>query len=121
MGRPLPKKFFGATGDNTQPTIPVRVKIGSNSAAEGFILQQKANNKFKVQEGSNTGVCQLVDKATGSLAADEFNITGIISPGGGAVRIKKITRHKATDYSNNRYTWAVEDDSTESILRLTAL
>jgi len=120
MGRPLPKRFFGATGDNTQPTIPARVKIGSNSAAEGHILNQRSNRKFKVKEGSNEGVCSLVDKAMGSLAADEMNITGMTS-GSNPVRIKKITRHLAVDYSNNKYTWSVEDDSTESILRLTAV
>lgn len=120
MGRPLPGKFFGATGDNTQPTIPARVKIGANAAAEGHILRQRSNRKFKVKEGSNEGVCQLVDKAMGALGADEMNITGIVTDGG-AVRIQKITRHKATDYSGNQYTWNVEDDSTESILRLTRI
>tara|TARA_B100000902_G_C27292353_1_gene907875 strand:+ start:108 stop:470 length:363 start_codon:yes stop_codon:yes gene_type:complete len=120
MGRPLPSRFFGAVGDNAQPTIPSRVKIGNNSAAEGHILRQRSDSRFKVKEGSNEGVCQLVDKAMGSLGENEMNITGIVT-NGGAVRLKKLTRKLAVDWSNVRYTWAVEDDSTESILRLTRI
>jgi|TARA_B100001939_G_scaffold18308_1_gene15208 hypothetical protein len=120
MGRPITKRFLGPVGVDAQPTIPARVKIGSNSAAEGHILTQRSSRKFKVKEGSNEGICTLVDKALGTLGNDEMNITGIVT-NGGAVRLKKITRHLAVDYSNNRYTWSVEDDSTESILRLVAV
>ena len=120
MGRPITKKFFGAVGDDIQPTIPARVKIGSNSAGEGYILSQRSIKKFKVREGSNEGICSLVNKSMGNLADNEMNITAIVT-NGSAVRIKKMSRHLAVDYNNNRYTWSVEDDSTQSILRLVAL
>ena len=38
-----------------------------------------------------------------------------------AVAIKKLFNRTAVDYNNNRYTWETEDDSTESLLRLTAI
>ena len=86
MGRPITKRFLGPVGVDAQPTIPARVKIGSNSAAEGHILTQRSSRKFKVKEGSNEGICTLVDKALGTLGNDEMNITGIVT-NGGAVRL----------------------------------
>ena len=34
---------------------------------------------------------------------------------------EKMFHRTAVDFDNNRYTWAVEDDSTESLIRLTAI
>ena len=45
MGRPINKRFFGATGDNTQPTIAIRYHDGTSSR-EGYILSQRGTNKF---------------------------------------------------------------------------
>ena len=44
-----------------------------------------------------------------------------LSTGGNPVLLKKMFNRTAIDYSNNRYTWTVEDDSTESLIRLTAI
>ena len=41
--------------------------------------------------------------------------------GGGAVNIRKVMNRTMLDFDNNRYTWAIEDDSTSNILRLTAI
>lgn len=66
------------------------------------------------------GVCKLVDKADGSLAADEMSIMGELSSGG-QVRVKKLYNRTARDFSNNRYKWAIVDDSTATLLVLTAV
>lgn len=132
MGRPLNKRYFGATengdGDlSSEGTLTVSVKVGANSAsALGVILSQRSETKFKVSddaqgdiEGANTGVCTLVNKATGSLAADEMSLQGFVD--GNAVYIRKVQNRTMLDFNNNRYTWEIEDDSTANVLVLTAI
>jgi hypothetical protein len=119
MGRPINKRYFGATGDNTQPTIPVRYHNGSSSV-EGYIVNQKGTNKFTVTtNGTDTYVCRLVNELAPN-AAEEMSLVGL-TDGGNNVILKKMFNRTAVDYDNNRYTWEVEDDSTESLLRLTAI
>jgi len=132
MGRPLNKRYFGATeggsGDlSNEGNLTVSVKVGSASAsALGVILSQRSETKFKVSddaqgdiEGANTGVCTLVNKATGSLANDEMSLQGFVS--GNAVYIRKVQNRTMIDFDNNRYTWEIQDDSTANILVLTAI
>jgi hypothetical protein len=62
----------------------------------------------------------MVNKATAALALGEMVLFG--SDGtGNRIPLKKITARKATDYNNNQYTWIVQDDSTETIIILTAI
>jgi len=121
MGRPLNSRFFGATGDNTQATIPIRFQSGG-AVIEGYILSQRGVNKFNCSkdDGSVTEVCRLTDDGSVPNANGEAQIIGIAGDGN-AVAVKKLTAHKAVDFDNNAYTWEVEDDSTESLLRLTAV
>ena len=49
-----------------------------------------------------------------------MSIVGL-NTAGEAKAIQKITAHRAVDYSGVVYSWAVEDDSAESMLRLTAI
>ena len=35
--------------------------------------------------------------------------------------IQKLTAHRAVDYDGVTYTWTLADDSTESVLNLTAI
>ena len=119
MGRPLNSRFFGATGDNTQATIPIRFQSGG-SVIEGYILSQRGVNKFNCSNdaGSVTDVCRLTDDGSAPNANGEAQIIGIVGDGN-AVAVKKLTAHKAVDFDNDAYTWEVEDDSTESIFRTT--
>ena len=134
MGRPLNKRYFGATqtaeggADLTgEGNLTVSVKIGSRSATDlGIILSQRSETKFRVQDdpdGSNTaatiGICTLVNKATGSLADNEMSLQGFVS--GNAVYIRKVQNRTMIDFDNNRYTWEIQDDSTANILVLTAI
>jgi len=119
MGRPVNKRYFGATGGATAK-IPVRAFL-SGGAFEGYITAQKGTNKFAVSNDGDTvdGICRLVNEISPN-ANGECSLVGI-ADGGDAIIIKKIFNRTAVDWNNNRYTWAVEDDSTESLLRLTAI
>ena len=120
MGRPLNKKWFGATG-GAAANIPIRFHDGS-SLIEGYIVSQKGTNKFKCSNdaGSITRICYLTSDGSAPNANYECQIIGI-GAGGSAIAIAKITSRKAVDYNGNSYTWTTEDDSTESLLRLTAI
>ena len=146
MGRPLNKKWFGFLADaddarfkplnDTFYNISINVQVAANAESEeGYILRQRSSKKFLVNDvktgtkktpsGSgtgNVGVCTLVDKASGALGANEMSIQGTLDDGTGTqVRIKKLYNRTCRDFANNRYTWTVENDSTETVLRLTAI
>jgi len=120
MGRPINKRNFGALS-NTTPDISIRVvaKIGSASAADGFIVAQKGTNKFRVTVGEAVGNCRVVDKAQASLAADEMILFGNV--GSQTIRLAKMYNRTCRDFSGNRYTWTVEDDSTSTYIQLTPM
>ena len=40
---------------------------------------------------------------------------------GNAVKVKKIYNRTCRDFSDNRYSWALSDDSTSSVMVLTAI
>lgn len=124
MGRPVNKKYFGALADGTNLTV--NCKVGANAATEqGMIISQRGVNKFKVDDSKlgsgNEGVCTLVAKASGSLAANEMSINGIITADGSSVWVTKIYNRTCRDENNNRYTWTVEDDSSVSYMALVAI
>jgi len=128
MGRPLNKRYFGTTAsggdESNEENLTVAVKVGSNTATElGIILSQRSETTFNVDDnpagGGNTGVCTLVNKAVGSLAANEMSLAGWVD--GNEVFIRKVQNRTMIDFDNNRYTWEIQDDSTANILRLTAI
>ncbi len=146
MGRPINKRNFGRLPDaddarfkplnDTFFNIAINVQVAANAESEeGYILRQRSTRKFLVNDtktgtkttpsGSgtgNVGVCTLVDKAAGALDANEMSIQGTLNDGAGTqVRIKKLYNRTCRDFNNNRYTWVVEDDSTETVLRITPL
>ena len=120
MGRPINKRFLGLTGVDALPTIPIRADIGGTDF-EGFIVSQKGSKTFRVSNdgGSVVGEAILVNKIT-AHDAGEMSIVGL-NAAGEAKAISKITANKAVDFNGVIYSWAVEDDSAESMLRLTAL
>ena len=131
MGRPLNKRFFGLLDDGTN--ITVNCQVGSNAeSAEGYILRQRSPKRFLVNDvktgtnklagntgaQGNVGVCQLVDKADGALAANEMSIMGYTANGTG-VRLAKLFNKIVVDFNGNRYKWSVVNDSTTSLISLT--
>jgi hypothetical protein len=131
MGRPLNKRFFGLLDDGTN--ITVNCQIGSNAeSVQGYILRQRSPKRFLVNDTKdgtnklagdtgvqgNVAVCQLVDKADGSLDANEMSIVGY-TVGGTGIRIAKLTNKIAVDFNGNRYKWSVVNDSSASVIALT--
>jgi hypothetical protein len=134
MGRPVNKRYFGLIADGTNFTV--NAQVGANTETEsGYIISQRSETKFLVNDlktgtktevgGTGTGnvsVCTLVDKAAGTLGNDEISLQGTLAGGGGSqVRIKKLYNRTCRDFNNNRYTWEIQDDSTESIMVVTAI
>jgi len=125
MGRPVNKRNFGAI-DGADANFNVNVKVGSNSISNaGIILSQRSVNKFKVDDANdgsgNEGICTLVDKDAGALGDNEMNLLGYVGGTGDGVRVKKIYNRTCRDFSDNRYSWTLSDDSTASVMVLTAL
>ena len=133
MGRPLNKRYFGslatadqrAAGVETQENIRAEANLTTTGIVDdAFIVAQKGSNKFILRnnegDANSQTVCRMVNKATAALALGEMVMFG--SDGtGNRIPLKKITARKATDYNNNQYTWIVQDDSTETIIILTAI
>ena len=126
MGRPVNKRYFGALADGTNITI--NCKVGGNAASDqGMIINQRSVNKFRVDDSKlgsgNEGVCTLVNKAVSALLDNEMSIDAVIAGGttSGGIRIKKLYNRTCRDFNNNRYTWAVQNDSTVSLFVLTPI
>lgn len=131
MGRPLNKRYFGATSDGSdlsnEQNLTVSVKVGSNGAtALGIVLSQRSESKFKVNDdptndpNGNIGVCTLVNKSTDTLLDNEMSLQGFVVDGE-AVYIRKVQNRTMVDFNDNHYTWEIQDDSTANILVLTGI
>lgn len=149
MGRPVNKRFFGLPANADDPTrypltgdtffnLSIAVQVSSQpETEEGYIILQRSTTKFLVNDtktgtkktpsGSgtgNVGICKLVNKNPGSLAADEMVIVGYISGagvGGEPIRIKKLYNRTCRDFNNVRYKWTIQDDSSLTALILTTI
>jgi len=117
MGRPVNKRYFGDPVGGTQ--LRIECNTGNGAVDTGYIISQRGTNKFKVTDGTTVLDCRLVDKATAALAEGEMVISG--ETGGARVTIAKLFNRTAVDFSGNRYTWEVQDDSTETVMILTAI
>lgn len=133
MGRPLNKRYFGslatanqrAVGTESEENIRVEANLNTSGVVDdAFIVAQKGTNKFilrnKAGDANSQTICRVVNKATSALALGEMVLFGSNGTGN-RITLKKITARKATDFDNNQYTWEVEDDSTETIIVLTAI
>jgi len=119
MANKLPKRLFGATGTAATPHIPVRFK--SSSVYEGYIVNQVGARRFKCSNdaGSVTAICKIVQGTNMDPANNnEMTIVGLLN--GSPVALKKLNFRTAADFNGNRYKWSLSDDSTETLLILTA-
>jgi hypothetical protein len=137
MGRPLNKRYFGATSTNIASSPPgdltgearltVSVNLpGEPESALGVIVSQRSETKFKVNDAAdlsgNEGICTLVNKATEDLSNNEMSLQGFVDgKTGDGVYIRKVQNRTMIDFDNNRYTWEIQDDSTSNVLVLTAI
>lgn len=114
MGRPVNKRYFGSgSGDQ----IKVRAKIGSNSEGDGFIVKQRGTNRFTVTVGSDTGVCTLVNKNTGSLSADEM-IVNVATDAGVWRQATKLYNRVAIVEGNEKIAWNFATSNSDGAVQV---
>jgi hypothetical protein len=129
MGRPLNKRYFGATGTGTGTglltgnNLPIRFKSGG-TVYEGFIVKQVGSRRFKcsTDDGTTAVAKCLLTAGTNSDPANngEAVLLGLLN-GSQPISIRELTNKIAVDFSSNRYKWTLTDDSTETLLILTAM
>jgi hypothetical protein len=134
MGRPLRKDVTGVDviGTPLSTATGIRVEAYFGGAAFTDATYNTTTNYAYIykQRGAKTFVVQnqAATKATCVLQSDipngngEMRMNGYI--GGNGVTptpIAKITKRVATDFSGNRYTWILVNDSSSDYIQLTAL
>ena len=121
MGRPLKKDINGVDviGDADGNT-GVRVEF-YDASPKTFVCTQDANvGSPNIKDSTSTTTCVL--KNGEPSASGEMRMFGYVGSNSGAeVNLAKITKRVATDFSGNRYTWALENDSTNDYIVLTAV
>ena len=129
MGRPINKRYFGATGTGTGTglltgnNLPIRFKSGG-TVYEGFIVKQVGSRRFKcsTDDGTTAVAKCLLTAGTNSDPVNngEAVLLGLLN-GSEPISIRELTNRIAIDFSSNRYKWTLTDDSTETLLILTAM
>jgi hypothetical protein len=130
MGRPLKKDVLGTEvlGTYAAANAGIRVSFhdGSTVQTDGIILKQRGAKTFVVARVGAPTVrftCRLVSTTP---TAGQMLMVGY-NPGNGgdapteAVAIAKITKRVVTDFSGNRYNWALENDSSNDYIVLTPI
>ncbi len=134
MGRPLKNDVNGVDvrGSYANPNAGIRCDFyDSELRTDGVVVKQRGAKTFVVTQIGNldsTNIKDSTSTATCVLVADEPSVAGTMRILGstndqvpGTVAIAKLTKRVATDFSGNRYTWYLENDSTADIIRLTAI
>ncbi len=122
MGRPVKRDVAGTLvfGDytTTQAGIKVSARIpGFATAKAAFIEKQVGSRNYKVTNADGTGKCLLVSSIT---AAGQMVLLGYTNAAADvSVAIKRLNKRVATDFSGNRYTWVLVNDSSEDYIQLT--
>ena len=134
MGRPLRKDALGvdAIGSFTGAATGVRIDFYDTALrTDGVIIKQRGAKTFKVcqvaniagnkgKDSTSTSTCVLKNGAPS--AAGEMRLYGYVDSNSGTeVNIAKITKRVATDFSGNKYTWTLENDSSNDYIVLTAI
>ncbi len=134
MGRPLRNDVLGTDvrGSYANPNAGIRCDFYDASLrTDGVVVKQRGAKTFVVTRIGNLGDPNIKDSestATCVLVADQPSVAGTMRILGstndqvpGTVAIAKLTKRIATDFSGNRYTWYLENDSSADIIRLTAI
>ena len=142
MGRPLKKDVLGTNVIRSYSTSEAGIRMSGYFAddsglqvdyqavkqrgAKTYVVQRLATDAFTDSESQGDLVSTNLRVGTlvvGTPAAEgELQLLG--STDGqipATVAIAKLTKRIATDFSNNRYTWYLENDSSADIIVLTAV
>ena len=113
MGRPLKinktanvdtgfSNRYGVVGGSAGLNIVVRVKIGSNNEADGYIIKQKSKNTYLVTDGSNQGVCVLTNVNNSSLTSNTMTVTATLA-NSTTIRLSYLSNHWGRDFAGNKF------------------
>jgi hypothetical protein len=134
MGRPLRNDVLGTDvrGSYANPNAGIRCSFHNGSLrTDGVVVKQRGAKTFvvtrigdlgdpNIKDSTSTATCVLVEGTPAT--SGEMQILGATNDQvPGTVAIAKLTKRVATDFSGNRYTWYLENDSTADIIRLTAI
>ena len=133
MGRPLKKDVLGtdAIGTPLSTATGIRVEAYTDQAYTdatyntttnyAYIVKQRGAKTFQVANQAGVlGTCVL--QAAIPSAAGQMRINGYVDGNGAApTPLAKITNRVATDFSGNKYTWVLENDSSSDYIVLTAI
>lgn len=128
MGRPLRKDVFGTdaigTPAGTATGITCEFYDGSTNQTDGILIKQRGASTFVVARIGTPATRYVARLVSGTpAAAYEMRIRGSTTGNldTGLVAIRKLTKRIAIDFSGNRYTWYLENDSSADYIVLTAL
>tara|TARA_B110000285_G_scaffold75712_1_gene87195 strand:+ start:172 stop:582 length:411 start_codon:yes stop_codon:yes gene_type:complete len=136
MGRPLKKDVLGVDSIGTPATtstgIRVEAYIGGaaytdatfNAATNfAYIVKQRGATSYVVTNQAGVLRIPCIVQADLPNGNGEMRINGYTTTDGNssAIPIRKLTKRVATDFSGNRYTWVLENDSTSDYIVLTAI
>jgi len=124
MGRPLHKDVNGVivtgTPAGAATGITVSFHDGSTVQNDGIIIKQRGAKTFVVARIGTPGTKFTRVLVDGVPAAGQMRMrgstTGTLDTG--LVSLAKITKRVATDFSGNRYTWFLENDSSADYIVL---
>ena len=126
MGRPLRKDVNGTDVrfDYTGAAAGIKVSFhdGSTLQTDGIIIKQRGAKTFMVARVGYPLTRFTAVLVSGTPAAlGQMRIVGstIGTSDNNLVNIAKITKRVATDFSGNKYTWYLENDSSEDYIVLT--
>ena len=131
MGRPLRKDVNGVDViAHSTGSTGVRVEFYDTALrTDGAIIKQRGAKTFVVAQEANIDTTNPKDSTSRSTcvlkdgapsAAGEMRLFGYNPTNSGAeVNLAKITKRVATDFSGNKYTWALVNDSTNDYIELT--
>lgn len=124
MGRPVKRDIQGTLVFGTYAGDEAGIKVsafipGESGAADAYVLKQAGSRTYKVVLASDdtvTGKCKLVAVAS---AEGEMVMTG--EAPSGTVRIARLLKRTAYDFSGNRYSWILVNDSSADYIELTPI
>jgi hypothetical protein len=126
MGRPISKRWFGTTGTGTGTgkftgnNLPIRFKLGG-TVYEGYITKQTGSHRYKVRTDDGTTATGTVYLKNAVLPATNGDAALVGFHNGSATLIRDLRSRIAISFSGVRYKWTLSDDSTETLIILTAI
>jgi hypothetical protein len=128
MGRPLRKDINGVDVIGTfASNTGIRVEFYNGALrTDGVILKQRGAKTFRVCQvgsiGTTSAYATCVLKNGAPSEPGEMRLWGYLgSNSASSVNIRKITKRLATGFDGSKYTWYLQNDSSNDYIVLTAI